>query len=79
MPDVLPSCFLCVCAVLSLPDDFQAMHSLLCLHVWLLLVRLRAEGKPGKQLAQVRGGRAMSRGRGRGRRGGCTGHGCGGA
>lgn len=39
-------------AALDLPDDFQHMHSLLCLHVWLLLVRLRPEGKSGKQLAQ---------------------------
>ncbi len=29
------------------------MHALLCLHVWLLLVRLRPEGKSGKQLAQM--------------------------
>ncbi len=28
------------------------MHGLLCLHVWLLLGRLRAEGKSGKQLGQ---------------------------
>lgn len=37
---------------MDLPDDFQHMHALLCLHVWLLLVRLRPEGKAGKALAQ---------------------------
>jgi hypothetical protein len=38
---------------MGLPADFQPLHSSLCLHIWLLLVRLRAEGKPGKQLAQM--------------------------
>lgn len=33
--------------------DFQSMHAMLCLHIWLLLVRLRAEGGAGKELAQV--------------------------
>lgn len=39
---------------MGIPADFQQTHSSLCLHIWLLLVRLRAEGKDGKQLAQVR-------------------------
>lgn len=26
---------------------------MLCLHVWMLLVRLRSEGKDGKDLAQM--------------------------
>lgn len=39
---------------MGIPLDFQQTHSSLCLHIWLLLVRLRAEGKEGKQLAQVR-------------------------
>jgi cytochrome b pre-mRNA-processing protein 3 len=40
-------------AALRLPPGFQPHHALLCLHVWLLLVRLRAEGKDGKALAQT--------------------------
>lgn len=40
-------------AALELPDDFHYMHSLLCLHVWLLLTRLRPEGKIGKKLSQM--------------------------
>ena len=40
-------------AVLEVPTDFQHVHAMLCLHVWLLLVRLRAEGKDGKRLAQM--------------------------
>ena len=43
----------CAAAVLGVPDEFQHRHSMLCLHIWLLLVRLRPEGKDGKQLAQV--------------------------
>lgn len=38
---------------LELPQDFQHQHALLCLHVWLLLVRLRPEGPDGKKLAQM--------------------------
>lgn len=34
------------------PASFAATHSLLCLHIWLLLVRLRAEGDEGAELAQ---------------------------
>ena len=34
-------------------DDFQHRHALMCLHVWLLLVRLRPEGSEGKELGQV--------------------------
>lgn len=34
-------------------DNFADTHALLCLHVWLLLVRLRAEGANGAQAAQL--------------------------
>ena len=34
-------------------DNFADTHALLCLHVWLLLVRLRAEGSNGAQAAQL--------------------------
>ncbi|GMH42221.1 hypothetical protein BSKO_10140 [Bryopsis sp. KO-2023] len=37
---------------LSLPPKFATIHSLLCLHVWLVLGRLRPEGKDGKDLSQ---------------------------
>lgn len=40
-------------AALGLPDRFAATQSLLCLHVWALLVRLRKEGDDGRQLAQI--------------------------
>jgi cytochrome b pre-mRNA-processing protein 3 len=33
--------------------DFQHRHAMLCLHVWMLLVRLRPEGKDGKLLSQL--------------------------
>jgi len=38
---------------LDLPHDFRAKHALLCLHVWLFLVRLRQEGEDGKRLGQA--------------------------
>lgn len=38
---------------MGIPGEFQQTHSSLCLHIWLLLVRLRVEGKEGKQLAQM--------------------------
>ncbi|EFN58190.1 hypothetical protein CHLNCDRAFT_57043 [Chlorella variabilis] len=38
---------------MGIPEEFQQMHSSICLHIWLLLVRLRAEGKDGKHLAQL--------------------------
>jgi len=34
-------------------DNFADTHALLCLHVWLLLVRLRSEGANGAQAAQL--------------------------
>lgn len=52
-------------AAMGIPPEFQQVHSSLCLHIWLLLVRLRAEGKDGKQLAQVRVGRGAGEGCGR--------------
>jgi cytochrome b pre-mRNA-processing protein 3 len=38
---------------LDLEYRFANIHSVLCLHVWLVLVRLRSEGKDGKDLAQM--------------------------
>jgi len=37
----------------EIPDDFQYQHAALCLHMWLLLTRLRPEGKEAKELAQI--------------------------
>ena len=37
----------------DIPTDFQHEHAVLCLHVWLILVRLRPEGKSAKELAQI--------------------------
>ncbi len=55
-------------AAVGIPSEFQQVHSSLCLHIWMLLVRLRPEGKDGKQLAQVGGGvRAWEAGAGAGR------------
>lgn len=51
MPLPLPSAP--AAPALEVPTDFQHVHAMLCLHVWLLLVRLRAEGKDGKRLAQM--------------------------
>ena len=42
-----------MCAALALPSTFAATHSLLCLHVFMLLVRLREEGNDGADLAQI--------------------------
>lgn len=35
-------------------DDFRARFSLLSIHVWMILVRLRSEGKTGEDLGQAR-------------------------
>ncbi len=43
----------CSSAAFGLEYRFATTYSLLCLHVWLSLVRLRAEGKDGKDLAQM--------------------------
>ena len=32
---------------------FAPTYALLCLHVWLALVRLRAEGRDGRDMAQM--------------------------
>ncbi len=40
-------------AAFGLEHKFATTYSLLCLHVWLTLVRLRVEGKDGKDLAQI--------------------------
>lgn len=37
----------------QIPGDFQHKYSLLCLHVWMLLRRLKLEGKDGKMLSQI--------------------------
>lgn len=37
----------------EVPDSFQHQHSLLCLHVWLVLHRLRTEGQDGKDVGQA--------------------------
>ena len=44
--------FLC-CTAFGLEYRFATTYSLLCLHVWLALVRLRVEAKDGKDLAQM--------------------------
>ena len=49
----MPEPAACCTAALGLPDRFAATYSLLCLHVWLLLVRLRREGDDGRELAQI--------------------------
>lgn len=38
---------------LQVPNDFQHTHAMLCLHVWMVLKRLRIEGKPGKKISQI--------------------------
>ena len=40
-------------AVFGLEDRFADKYAILCIHVWLCLVRLRSENKAGKELAQV--------------------------
>eukprot|EP00236_Picocystis_salinarum_P001291 CAMPEP_0183823518 /NCGR_PEP_ID=MMETSP0807_2-20130328/103_1 /TAXON_ID=88271 /ORGANISM="Picocystis salinarum, Strain CCMP1897" /LENGTH=241 /DNA_ID=CAMNT_0026068421 /DNA_START=26 /DNA_END=751 /DNA_ORIENTATION=+ len=37
----------------GLPRKFATMHGLYCLHIWMLLDRLRAEGKDGTRLTQM--------------------------
>lgn len=37
----------------QVPNDFQHKHAMLCLHVWMVLKRLRIEGKPGKTISQI--------------------------
>ena len=50
---VTPAESWCACAAFDLEYRFATTYSLLCLHVWLALVRLRVEGKDGKDLAQM--------------------------
>ena len=52
MRPILRRSFLC-CAAFGLEYRFATTYSLLCLHVWLALVRLRVEAKDGKDLAQM--------------------------
>ena len=40
--------------VMDIPaDSFQHRHAMLSLHVWMVLKRLRLEGKPGKKISQI--------------------------
>ncbi|KAL3156578.1 hypothetical protein ABBQ38_000868 [Trebouxia sp. C0009 RCD-2024] len=39
--------------VFKLERKFASEYNMLCLHMWMLLVRLRSEGKDGKALAQM--------------------------
>jgi hypothetical protein len=48
----LLSSFECA-AVFDLQKKFANEYNILCLHVWMLLVRLRSEGKDGKDIAQM--------------------------
>ncbi|KAA6428216.1 MAG: ubiquinol-cytochrome C chaperone family [Trebouxia sp. A1-2] len=48
----LLSSFECA-AVFDLQKRFANEYNMLCLHVWMLLVRLRSEGKDGKDIAQM--------------------------
>lgn len=41
------------CAALQLPPSFRVRHSLLVLHLWLCLSRLRSEGQQGAVLGQM--------------------------
>lgn len=50
---VLKNCVFPGFSAMDLEYRFATTYSLLCLHVWLILVRLRAEGKNGKDLAQM--------------------------
>ena len=48
------------CAALGLPlGDFRCRFAVASLHLWLTLVRLRAEGDEGKRLGQARGLRSL--------------------
>ena len=47
--------FVCALAALGLPlGDFRCRFAVASLHLWLTLVRLRAEGDEGKRLGQAR-------------------------
>ncbi len=38
---------------LHLKDDFRTKHAFLCLHVWMILRRLRKSGPDGKKVSQL--------------------------
>ena len=40
-------------AVFGLQKRFAHVHSMMCIHMWMLLVRLRAEGQDGRDIAQM--------------------------
>ena len=42
-----------VAAAFGLEQNFAGKYAMLSIHMWLCLVRLRAEGQEGKQLAQI--------------------------
>ncbi len=50
---LLKRCMFSCNVAMDLEYRFATTYSLLCLHVWLILVRLRAESKDGKDLAQM--------------------------
>ena len=37
---------------LRLPDDFRSRHAFICLHIWMIVRRLRRSGPDGKQVLQ---------------------------
>lgn len=37
----------------SMEDNFQSWYSLMNLHVWMVLIRLRSEGRPGKKMSYL--------------------------
>eukprot|EP00899_Mesostigma_viride_P018965 jgi/Mesvir1/2706/Mv05103-RA.1 len=39
--------------VLRLPPSFRVTYGLLCVHMWVALCRLRAEGEAGRELSQI--------------------------
>lgn len=41
------------CAGVNIGPTFAHRYALLCIHIWFLLVRLRAEGEEGKDIAQM--------------------------
>ena len=40
-------------AAFGLQKRFAHVHSMMCIHMWMLLVRLRAEGQDGRDIAQM--------------------------
>lgn len=53
MPQHCVNCTPLFIAVFGLQKKFADQYSMLCVHLWMLLVRLRSEGKDGMDLAQM--------------------------